>query len=121
MTRWPEVKDPILMEPGADLILRSPDGREEVLVAGGDGAIVDPLLSYDGQWVYYSRFHDLRSEALNGQRRQAPRAGADIYKLHLPTREIVRLTHQEWTPNTGVANWSEDPLRARPEGTNYLG
>jgi hypothetical protein len=31
-----------------------------------------------------------------------PRGGSDIYKIHLPTRKIVRLTHQERTPNTGI-------------------
>src|SRR5262245_39748274 len=30
-TRWPEVFDPIRMDPGADLVLLHPDGREEVL------------------------------------------------------------------------------------------
>jgi Hydrazine synthase alpha subunit middle domain len=106
----PEVKDPILIPPGADLMLLHPDGSEEVLVAGGNGAIVDPVLSFDAEWVYYSKFHDQRRSALNVQRRNASRAGADILKLNLKTREIVQLTFQEWTPNTGAANWSKDPL-----------
>ena len=121
MTRWPEVFDPIQHEPGSDLMLLHPDGSEEVLVAGGNGGVVDPYVSFDGEWVFYSLFPDLRKEQLNYQRRNAPKQGADIYKIHIPSRRIVRLTHQEWTPNTGVANWSEDPVRAVPDGTNTLG
>lgn len=120
-TRWPEVKDPIQMEPGADLVLLHPDGSEEVLIRGGNGSVVDPYLSFDGEWVYYSYFHNLRSEALNRQRRNASKAGADIYKLHLPTRKIVRLTHQEFTPNTGVAKWSKNPVKPDSRDETYLG
>jgi hypothetical protein len=120
-TQWPEVKDPIQMEPGADLMLLHTDGSEEVLVPGGDGSIVDPFVSFDGQSVYYAKFHDQRREALSGQRRSASRAGSDIFKIHLKTREIVRLTHQEFTPNTGAANWSADPVRASDSSQTYLG
>ncbi|MDA0589600.1 MAG: hypothetical protein O2820_15805 [Planctomycetota bacterium] len=120
-TKWPEVKDPIQMEPGADLMLLHPDGSEEVLVKGGNGSVVDPYVSFDGQSVYYSYFHDQRPEALNGQRRNASRAGADIYRIHLKTREIVRLTHQEFTPNTGVTNWSPNPVKPEEAGQTYLG
>src|SRR4051794_20404044 len=63
----PEVKNPIQMPPGADLMLLHPDGSEEVLVAGGNGSIVDPVVSFDAEWVFYSRFHDMRKEALNEQ------------------------------------------------------
>ena len=120
-TRWPEIKDPIQMEPGADLMLLHPDGSEEVLVEGGHGSIVDPYVSFDGEWVYFSRFHDQRPEALNRQRRNASRAGADIYKLNLKSRKLVRLTHQEFTPNTGVTNWSKDPVKPDGQGKTYLG
>ncbi|MBC8289306.1 MAG: hypothetical protein H8E37_03215 [Planctomycetes bacterium] len=75
-TRWTEVKDPIQMEPGADLMLLRPDGTEEVLVKGGHGSVVDPYVSFDGQWVYFSLFQNQRPEALNRQRRNASRAGA---------------------------------------------
>ena len=36
--------------------------------------------------------------------------GADIYKVHVPTRKIVQLTQQAFTPNTGAADWSKTPL-----------
>ncbi len=120
-TRWPEIKDPIQMEPGADLMLLHPDGSEEVLVTGGVGAVVDPYPSFDGQWVYYSYFHDLRPAALNRQRRNASKAGADIYKIHVATREIVRLTQQEFTPNTGVTKWSKNPVEPSSREETYLG
>ncbi|HUE72461.1 MAG TPA: hypothetical protein VMP01_16370, partial [Pirellulaceae bacterium] len=48
---------PVTMEPGADLMLLHPDGSEELLVAGGKGSITDPVVSYDGQWVYYVHIH----------------------------------------------------------------
>lgn len=119
---FPEVLHPITVRPGTDLMLLHPDGSEEVLVPGGNGGIIDPYVSYDGLWVYYSKFHDQRPEALDQQRPGDPsRAGADIYKIHVQTREVVRLTHQEWTPNTGLVDWSRNPLGADENGRYYLG
>ncbi len=120
-TQWPEVFDPIRMEPGADLILLHPNGSEEVLFDAADGAVVDPAVSFDGEWVFFSYFPDLRQPALNYQRRDAPRGGADIYKINLDTRTVVRLTQQQWTPPSGASNWSQDHLQASPPGTYYLG
>jgi hypothetical protein len=118
----PEVKDPIRVPPNTDLMLLHPDGSEELLVPGGDGAIVDPYVSYDGLWVYYSKFHDQRTFALDSQRPGDPsRKGADIYKINLQTREIVQLTNQEWTPNTGVVAWSGNHMQAEPDKPYYLG
>ena len=117
----PEVKDPIQIEPGADLVLLHPDGSEEVLVVGGNGAVVDPVVSFDAQWVYYAKFHDQRTATLNYQRRDASRAGADIFKINLKTRQVVQLTFQEWTPNTAAADWSTNHLSASSSGKYYLG
>ncbi len=118
----PEVFDPISVPPGTDLMLLFPDGTEEVLVPGGDGAIVDPVVSFDGLWVYYAKFHDQRPEALDHQRPGPPsRAGADIYKINLETRDVTRLTAQEWTPNTGLVDWSQDLLSADATGRYYVG
>lgn len=100
-TKWPEVSTPIQMEPGSDLMILHPDGSEEILVEGGDGAIVDPFVSFDAQWIYYSKFHNLHD--LGPGPHHAPVDGADIYKIHIETRQVVRLTSQEWTPNTGAA------------------
>ena len=107
-TKMPEVKDPINVEPGTDLMLMHPDGREEVLVAGGDGAIWDPHVSFDAKWVYFAKFHDAKQ--VNARRNDAPTAGADIYKINLSTRQVVRLTFQEWTPNRAAGDWAEDHL-----------
>ena len=118
-TVWPEVFHPARAEPGADLVLLHPDGTEEVLVAGGDGAVTDPFVSFDGRWVYYSYFPDLRPGSLNYQRGDLPYAGADVFRLHLGTRQIERLTHGEFTPNTGAGHWDEtNPLDPPPDATD---
>ena len=83
---------------------------KEVLVAAGEGSISDPYVSFDGEWVYYTLFHKPTGE-WNG--------GADIYKVHAKTREIVRLTEQKFTPNTGAADWSSD-YRREEQGKSRL-
>jgi hypothetical protein len=103
-TIWPEVRRPMNMEPGADLMLLHPNGTEEVLVRGGVGAVTDPFVSFDGQWVYYSYFYDVTQ---TNNRFYLPTLGADIFKIHLPTRRIVQLTFGEFTPNTGAGIWDE--------------
>ena len=118
-TKWTEVGAPLRIEPGSDLILLHPDGTEEILVLGEEGAIVDPFISFDGEWVYYSRFPDVKKRV--SRRVRAPADGADIYKIHLPTRKIIRLTFQEWTPNTGAGVWSGDHLSSSWGSGNYLG
>jgi hypothetical protein len=102
-TRWPEVFDPRQMDPGADLMLLRPDGSEEVVVKGGAGSVQDPMVSFDAEWVYYSYFHPPMGTG-----------GSDIYKVHVKTRKVVRLTHQEWTPNTGVTKAIEYSAGRRP-------
>ncbi|MGY8769132.1 MAG: HzsA-related protein [Pirellulales bacterium] len=101
---WTEIAHPVLMDSGGDLMLLQPDGSEEVLVASGKGSITDPVVSLDAQWVFYTHIHDLTVNWAG----KHPKAGADIYKIHLKARKIVRLTHQRFTPNTGAADWSSD-------------
>jgi hypothetical protein len=120
-TIWPEVFHPARLDPGADLMLLHPDGREEVLVAGGNGGVTDPFVSFDAQWVYYSLFPDLRTSALNPQRGDLPYAGADIWRIHLGTRQTERLTRQEFTPNTGAGRWDESNPVNPPSQFNRLG
>jgi Hydrazine synthase alpha subunit middle domain len=110
-----DFSQPVTMEPGADLVLLHPDGAEEVLVDGGQGSVTDPIISFDGQWVYYSYLYDLR----NHSQWEPPAAGADIFKLNLKTREIVKLTTQKFTPNTGAAPWSSDYRKGEEGKTNY--
>jgi hypothetical protein len=98
-SRFADVFNPTRMDPGADLMLLHPDGSEEELVPGGPGAVADPYVSFDGEWVYFAKFHN--------QKRIAPASGlpvggSDIYKVHVKTRKVVQLTNQEFTPNSGV-------------------
>jgi hypothetical protein len=97
-----DFSSPVVMEPGADLMLLHPDGREELLVAGGEGSITDPMVSLDGQWCYYVHIHNLQ----NANQWTPPAEGADIYKIHLKSKKIVRLTNQRFSPNTGAAKWT---------------
>jgi len=111
---YTDFSQPVTMEPGADLMLLHPDGSEELLVKGGDGAITDPIMSFDGQSVYFVRIYDLKKRS----QWNPPAAGADIYKIHLPSRKIVRLTNQEFTPNTGAANWASGFRKPEPGKTH---
>src|SRR5262245_15754459 len=101
---YTDIASPVYLEPDADLMLLHPNGTEELLVEGGEGAVTDPTVSLDGASVFYTLIHTLKGA---GQW-QPPVKGADIFKIHLPTRRITRLTTQEFTPNTGAADWSED-------------
>jgi hypothetical protein len=87
---WPEIGHPTNINAGYDLMLLHPDGKEEVLVKGGEGSVADLYVSFDAQWVYYAYFY------LGKLGR-----GSDIYKIHVKSKKVVRLTHQESTPNTG--------------------
>jgi uncharacterized protein (TIGR03437 family) len=103
-TLWPEVTTPLLPEPNADLMLLHPNGSEEVLfTAGANGAVVDPYVSYDAKSVLFAYYPNVRN--VNTQRagrdRGLSREGADIYRIELASRKVTRLTHQEFTPNTG--------------------
>lgn len=104
---WPEVFHPGTFEAGSDLLLLHPDGSEEVLVAAGNGAVTDPFVAFDGEWVYYSLIADARPTKGNYQRGYLPYSGADIFRIHVPTRQIEQLTQQEFTPNTGAGHWDE--------------
>jgi hypothetical protein len=113
-TRWAEIVSPTNMEPGSNLMLLHPDGSEEVLVDAGEGAVADPMVSFDGEWIFYSLLRTLK-HAYPGSN---PVSGADIYKIHVATRQVVRLTNQEFTPNTGAADWSSDLRTAERGKTN---
>jgi hypothetical protein len=115
---WPEVFHPGRAEPGSDLVLLHADGSEEVLVDTTDGAVTDPFVSFDGQSVYYSYFPDVTDSGINPQR-GLPYAGADIYRLHLPTRQVTRLTFQEFEPNLGAGVWYGPNLQNPPDPYAY--
>ena len=120
-TMWPEVFHPARFEPGADLMLLHPDGTEEVLVAGGNGSVTDPMVSFDGAWVYYAYVADLRPQSLNGQRGDLPYSGSDIYRVRVSTRAVERLTRGEFTPNTGAGTWDESNPVDPAGNVNRLG
>lgn len=120
-TTWPEVFHPARIDPGADLMLLHPDGSEERLVAGGNGAVTDPFVSFDAQWCYYALFPDVRPSQLNAQRVNLPYAGCDIYRIHLASRQTQRLTFQEFTPNTGAGRWDLSNPVNPPSSFNRLG
>lgn len=120
-TWWPEVFHPARLDAGADLMLLHPDGSEEVLVEGGNGGVTDPVVSFDGQSVYFAWFPDLRPSELNPQRTNLPLAGADIWRLHVPTRQLTQLTHGEFTPNTASGNWLPSNPVNPPAQYNRLG
>jgi hypothetical protein len=110
-SRWADASLPLNVDASGDLMLLHPDGTEEVLVVGGKGSVTDPFVSFDGEWVFYAQFEDLTNRTGHGS------APADIYKIHVKTRKIVRLTHQEFTPNTGAANWAKDFRTSEPGKT----
>ncbi len=110
-----DFSSPITMEPGADLMLLHPDGSEELLVSGGKGSVTDPVVSLDGEWVYYVRLHNM----VKANQWNPPKEGADIYKIHLKTRKIVKLTNQQFSPNLGAANWSRDFRTPQPGKSHF--
>ena len=108
-TSWPDTTRPMQPDPAADLRLLHPSCTEEVLfplpvhqpivdAPIGNGAVTDPNVSFDGRSVVFAYYHD--ASDINPQRGHSYE-GADIYRIDLVTRQVVRLTHQEFTPNTG--------------------
>ncbi len=112
---YTDFSNPVTMVPGADLMLLHPDGKEEMLVQGGEGSITDPYVSFDGQWVYYVRLYNTK----NASQWNPPRQGADIFKINVKTKKIVRLTNQKFSPNTGAAKWSSDYRKSEPGKSHY--
>ncbi len=110
-TTWPEIYHPARLDAGADLMLLHPDGTEEILVDCDVCSVTDPFVSFDAQWVYYALFHDLSPGRLNGQRGNLPLDGADLFRIHVASRQVEQLTFGEFTPNTGAGTWDEsNPL-----------
>ena len=103
--------------PGAELRLLHPDGTDESLVpVEPQESITDPVVSFDGEWVYYAKFHHMAPGRAHMSRLRS-QDGADIYKIHVPTRKIVQLTRQERTPNTGAV---PPETESHPHGVHNL-
>ena len=83
--KWAEVGDPRTMEPGADLMLLHPDGN-----GGGAGRARATSRSP-------TRTSPSTASGSTTRRSTTPlnHKGADIYKIHVPTRKILRLTQPE--------------------------
>lgn len=115
---WPDTVRPLTPDAGAQLMVLRRDGSREALFpleryraqvdtpAGtplSAGSVADLNVSFDGRWVLFTWYHDLTR--VNPQRGSEGAwlsvAGADLYKLDLTTRQLVRLTTQTLTPNTG--------------------
>lgn len=110
-TSQPDTTRPMNPEPNTQLRLLHPDCTDELLfpraqdagivdAAIANGAATDPNIAFDGKHVVFAYYHDAAD--INPQRDHS-RKGADIYRLDLQTRVATRLTHQEFTPNTGNA------------------
>jgi hypothetical protein len=102
LAKLPDVFTTMQLEPGTHLMLLDPgSGAPEVLVdAGTQGAVLDPVVSFDAQYVYYSFCTDV--VARNQQRRNLPRADCNLWKIHIATRVKMQLTFGEYTPIAGA-------------------
>ncbi|MDZ4811433.1 MAG: hypothetical protein SGI99_02310 [Pseudomonadota bacterium] len=116
---WPDTVAPLEPDAGAQLMLLRADGSRELLFPLAEhralidtaatkplavGSVSDPTISFDARWVVFAWYHDLSPEARNTQRGSNAGMsffGADLYRLNLQTRVVLRLTQQEFTPNTG--------------------
>lgn len=103
--------------PGAELRLLHPDGLDELLVpAARHESITDPVVSFDGEWVYFAKFHQMAVRFHHMTKLRSVK-GSDIYKVHVKSRKIVQLTHQQKTPNTGAIAADTD---SHPNGVHNL-
>lgn len=115
-SKIPDAFCPLCYEPGTDIVLLHPGGREEVLVAGVHGAAFDQQPGLDATVLYYAVCPDVRPEATNSQRHQtAYKQGCDTYKMDLATRQRTRLTRQAFALLTGAAQWAADPATVSPK------
>jgi len=85
----PQAEDPYRVEPGADLVLLHPDQSEEVLVDCDTCCVQDPTISFDGEWVYYTKMLDARNE----------RSPSLLFKMHIAgpnaDRKELQLTYAD--------------------------
>jgi len=115
---FPDVSRPLVAQPGTELWRLHPDCTEDLLFPRpqdqsildapiGNGAAVDPNLSFDATSVVFAYYQDLsngnvqRCQGSGGPGECLSYLGSDIYREDLNTGVATRLTHQEFTPNTG--------------------
>ena len=92
----PHGEFPYNISPGADLVLLHPDGSEEILVNCDTCSVMDPFISFDARWVYYSKITDIDP---NGSRIENAATPAFIYKIDLTAspsnRKEIQLTFDD--------------------------
>jgi len=113
----PDGENPYSIEPGADLMLLKPDGAEEILVdcratgqessSGGeaDCSVQDPVISYDGKWVYYAKYVDMGAISTSSLRNAWRRLEAHslLFKMRLDVPANERAEIQITTVGDGFA------------------
>lgn len=113
----PDGENPFSIEPGADLMLLHPDGSEEILVdcriegqdsvVGGEAncSVQDPVVSFDGNWVYYSKYVAMGQIPANEIRTawRTLRAHSLLFKMALNVPAQDRVEIQLTTVGNGFA------------------
>lgn len=97
-----QAENPYDIAAGADLMLLHPDGSEEVLVDCTTCSVIDPSISFDGRYVYYSRVDNVAADGVDS----GTRAGSFIYKIDLQAsapRPQIQLTFNDGF-ETGIAS-----------------
>lgn len=115
---------PDLIEAGADLVLLHPDGSEEILVGCKDPqgypsataeqgdtdihglaapgwpacSVQDPMVSYDGEWVYYAKYVDVNTHY------RTLLTGSYIFKMQIGGANPARVEVQLTDASTGFGN-----------------
>lgn len=82
----PQGEKPYDIAAGADLLLLKSDGSEEVLVDCDKCSVMDPFISYDAQWVYYSLIEEAKNKSASW-----------LYKINLNNKpfKAIRLTFDD--------------------------
>jgi len=87
---FPDGEQPYTIQDGADLVLRHPDGSEEILVNCDSCSVLDPVISFDGNVVYYAKMNNMQP----GRDWRAETANSFIYKMRLSPAQALDY-HQE--------------------------
>jgi hypothetical protein len=103
------------------MLLPANSSTPTVLKAGGNGAVLDPFVTYDAAHVYYSYCPDMRPTALNPQRYSLPHQGCNIRKYTFATGADIEVVGQSFWRPSGLVPWSTVPDISIPAGKNYLG
>ncbi|HZZ79017.1 MAG TPA: hypothetical protein VFE62_10890 [Gemmataceae bacterium] len=104
--------------PGAELRILHPDGRDESLVpVEPQESITDPVVSFDAQWVYFAKFHNMNTGPSASMTHLQSTKGSDIYKVHVASKKVVQLTKQERTPSAAALAVGKE---SHPRGVHNL-